>query len=102
VVSYGIAERLQKLFMASSERGGWASRAASPEELARLTSPREDAYRDSTPWDGDVALAIPTPDDPRWVPPEGRTVVVWWRDARELLSGARRARMLDELCRWPV
>jgi hypothetical protein len=100
-LAIGVAETSQRLFMTwAIEHGGWDPRSVPAEELRRLTSLREHAYREATPWHGEVPLVMLEPDEPGWVPPEGCVVAVRWRTSGELLASALQARMLEELVRW--
>jgi hypothetical protein len=102
-LAIGLAETSQRLFMTRAiEHGGWDPRSVPAAELRRLTSLREHAYREATPWYGEVPLVILEPDEPGWIPPEGCVVTVRWRTSRALLVSALQVRMLEELVRWPA
>jgi hypothetical protein len=102
-LAIGIAEKAQRLFIRRAIAvGGWEPWRVPTEELSRLTSVREYAYRDATPWHGEVLLVILEPGEPGWTPPQGHTAVVRWRTSRELIVSALQVRMLDELARWPI
>ena len=82
------------LIQAAIAAGEWALESASPEEIERLTRPKEAPGHSTSAWKGSVQLILVSPVQRYWRVPVGRVLAISPATDSSVLYGSLRLGML--------